>query len=159
MEDEIFALMTKFLEKQDLLYHMSRNDLLAGHGITELHVLQMIGKTEAATVTDIARALHLTKSAISKTIKKLTEQRFIRSYMREGNRQKIYYILTDTGMALFEAHEEQARIWLEHNRRFLRDLSSDELQAAARYLKRYDDFLEAEIRALTAPDGKGEPIE
>ena len=101
MEDAIFTLMTKFLEKQDTLYHLSRTDLLAGHGITELHVLQRIGKTESITVTELAKALRLTKGAVSKTIKKLTEQGYIRSYMREGNRQKIYYHLTDTGQYAF----------------------------------------------------------
>lgn len=159
MEETIFTRMTQFLEKQDTLYHLSRNDLLAGHGITELHVLQRIGKTESITVTELAKALHLTKGAVSKTVKKLAGQGYIRPYMREGNRQKIYFHLTDAGQELFEAHEEQDRIWLERNRRFLRGLSPAERENAADYLRRYNDYLEEEIRRMTPPNGDGEPTE
>ena len=79
--------------------------------------------------------------------------------MREGNRQKVYYILTDEGQVLFDAHEEQDRIWLVRNRRFLRGLSPEELQNAAGYLKQYDDFLEEEIQRVSAPNDEDEQRE
>ena len=64
MNDEIYPLMTGFLEKQDLLNQVFHPENLSGYGTTELHVLKAIHELKSPNVTTLAKALGLTKGAI-----------------------------------------------------------------------------------------------
>ncbi len=153
MEEEIYLLMTEFLEKQDVLNQMNQPEKLAGCGTTELHVLKAICETENRNVTSLAKALRLTKGAISKTIRKLTDKHLIESYMLDGNRQKIYYRVTPAGREIYETHETRDSRWKQINREFLSGLSRDEMRNAARYMRQYNGFLEQMIQQeMNGPD-------
>ena len=145
MEEEIYRLMTGFLEKQEVLNQTCQPERLSGYGTTELHVLKAIFETEDPNVTSLAKALRLTKGAICRTIHKLTDKRLVESYMKEGNRQKIYYRITPAGKKVYEKHEMRDNGWKQINHEFLTRLSVEEMRNAASYLQRYNAFLEQMI--------------
>ncbi len=145
MEEEIFRLMTEFLEKQETLSAISPPVNLSGYGTTELHVLKTICEAENPNVTSLAKVLRLTKGAISKTIRKLADKRLIESYMRDGNRQKVYYRVTPAGKEVYEKHESRDNGWKQINHKFLSGLTEEERQNAAHYLRQYNAFLERMI--------------
>ena len=142
MEEEIFRLMTEFLEKQETLNEIHHPDVLPGYGTTELHILKTIFESENANVTSLAKTLRLTKGAISKTIRKLADKQLIESFMQEGNRQKIYYRVTPAGKEIYEKHETGDNGWKQINQEFLSGLTDEERMNAARYLRLYNAFLE-----------------
>ena len=91
MNDEIYLLMTGFLEKQDLLNQVFHPENLSGYGTTELHVLKAIHELESPNVTTLAKALGLTKGAISKTIRKLMDK-FLSRLSEEELRNAAHYL-------------------------------------------------------------------
>ena len=146
MNDEIYPLMTEFLEKQDLLNQVFHPENLSGYGTTEIHVLKAIHELESPNVTTLAKALGLTKGAISKTIRKLMDKHLVESYMLDGNRQKIYYRVTPDGKEIKEKHDMRDNSWRQVNQEFLSRLSEEELRNAAHYLRQYNEFLEQIIQ-------------
>ena len=145
MEDEIFRLMTEFLEKQETLNEITHPDNLPGYGTTELHTLKTICESENANVTFLAKTLRLTKGAISKTIRKLADKQLIEPYMQDGNHQKVYYRVTPAGREIYEMHETRDNGWRQINHEFLTGLTDEERRNAARYLRLYNAFLERMI--------------
>jgi len=145
MEEEIYRLMTEFLEKQDVLNQICHPEELSGYGTTELHVLKAIFETEDPHVTSLAKALRLTKGAICRTIHKLADKHLVESYMKEGNRQKVYYRITPAGREAYEKHEARDNGWKQINHEFLSGLSEEEMRNAAHYLRQYNTFLEQMI--------------
>ena len=159
MEEEIYRLMTEFLEKQETLKEMVDDpaakltvipENLSGYGTTELHVLKAICESENPNVTSLAKILRLTKGAISKTIRKLVDKRLIEPYMQDGNRQKVYYRVTPAGKEVYEKHETRDNGWKQINHEFLSGLTDKERQNAAHYLRRYNAFLERMIGRETS---------
>ncbi len=146
MEEEIYRLMTQFLEKQELLNQMHHSGKLSGCGTTELHVLKAINEMHDPNVTELAKALRLTKGAISKTVRKLQAKRLVESYKKEGNRQKVYYQVTERGKEVYAQHETRDDVWKQRNHEFLTRLTPEEMQNAARYMRQYNDFLEQVIK-------------
>ena len=146
MEEEIYQLMTQFLEKQELLNQMHHSGKLSGCGTTELHVLKAINEMHDPNVTELAKALRLTKGAISKTVRKLQAKRLVESYKKEGNRQKVYYQVTERGKEVYAQHETRDDVWKQRNHEFLTRLTPEEMQNAARYMRQYNDFLEQVIK-------------
>ncbi len=150
MEEEIYRLMTEFLEKQETLNEINHPEKLYGYSATELHVLKTICESENANVTFLAKNLHLTKGAISKTIRKLAVKQLIEPYMQNGNRQRVYYRVTPAGKEVYEKHETRDNGWKQINHEFLSGLTDEERQNAAHYLKKYNAFLERMIRRKTS---------
>ncbi len=145
MEDEIFRLMTEFLEKQETLNEISHPEDLSGYSTTELHVLKKICESENANGTFLAKILHLTKGAISKTVRKLAVKQLIEPYRQSGNRQRVYYRVTPAGKEIYEKHEMRENGWKRVNHAFLSGLTDEQRQNAAHYLQKYNAFLERMI--------------
>ncbi len=150
MEDEIFRLMTEFLEKQETLNEIYHPENLSGYSTTELHVLKTIRESENANVTFLAKFLHLTKGAISKTVRKLAVRQLIESYMQSGNRQRVYYRVTPAGKEVYEKHETRDNRWKQINHEFLSSLTDKERQNAAHHLQQYNAYLERMIGRETS---------
>ena len=140
MEEEIYRLMTEFLEKQETLNEINHPENLSGEQ----------EESENPNVTSLAKILRLTKGAISKTIRKLVDKRLIEPYMQDGNRQKVYYRVTPAGKEVYEKHETRDNGWKQINHEFLSGLTDKERQNAAHYLRRYNAFLEQMIGRETS---------
>ncbi len=149
MEEENFRLMTQFLEKQELLNQIHHSGRLSGYGTTELHVLKAINEIREPNVTELARMLGLTKGAISKTLRKLQTKKLVESYKKEGNRQKVFYHVTEHGLDVYTQHETRDDVWKQRNHEFLTRLTPEELQNAARYMRQYNNYLEQVIKQET----------
>ena len=73
---------------------------LTGYDNSELNCLDCIGRMKDPNVTSIAEAMNMTKGAISKIIRKLSDKGTLVDYQLDGNRQKVYYTLSDKGKTL-----------------------------------------------------------
>ncbi len=72
----------------------------------EAHILEIIGKTEGVTSTDIVRKFDVTKGAVSQLIVKLCRKGLVQKQFREGNLKTQELSLTALGHATLLAHEK-----------------------------------------------------
>ena len=96
---------------------------LTGYNNSELNCLDCIGRMKDPNVTSIAEAMNMTKGAISKIIRKLSD--------------KVYYTLSDKGKTLFAAHEARHNQWRNREAAFFRTLSETDREGAIRFLTAY----------------------
>ena len=137
-------LIHEFLQYQNLsaaLDKLRTHDDLAGYDHSELNCLQCIGTMEHPNVTALAQRMQMTRGAISKIIQKLSDKGALASYQLPGNRQKVYYVLTDLGRSLFDRHEIRHRQWQEEELRFYDSQSAETLDTVTAFMRRLNSYL------------------
>ena len=97
MKTELLEQLSEFIEKQDILIKLTENERLHSYRYSEVGVIIAVGDLEEPNVTEISKALKMTKGAVSKITKRLTSKNVIKSYMRPDNNQKVYFTLTEKG--------------------------------------------------------------
>lgn len=135
---------TNLAEETDKLHN---RDSLYGYDNSELNCLDAIGRMEHPNVTALAEAMRMTKGAVSKILRKLSEKGAVEPYQLGDNRQKVFYRLTGEGRVLFAAHRERHRRWEERELGFFRSLPEDEQSAAVRFFTDYNADLRARLDA------------
>jgi DNA-binding MarR family transcriptional regulator len=73
--------------------------------LSEIHVIDCIGKIQLTNSTFISKELNMTKGAISKITSKLLKKELIKGNRLENNKKEIYYTLTAQGKEIFKIHE------------------------------------------------------
>lgn len=106
--------------------------------ISEIHVIDCIGKNRLPNAKFIVKELGLTKGAISKITAKLLDKGFIKGSRFEDNKKEIYFTLTIQGKEIFEAHKKIHDIENEKIKTILEQYKKDELQIINNFL---DDLL------------------
>ncbi|WP_338432611.1 MarR family transcriptional regulator [Clostridium tyrobutyricum] len=74
--------------------------------LSEIHVIDCIGKHKLSNATFISTKLEMTKGAISKITAKLIDKNFIIANRLENNKKEIYYTLTSDGKQIFAVHKK-----------------------------------------------------
>lgn len=146
MEYDLLNQFAEFLEKQDLLSKLTENEKLHSYGYSEIHVIAAIGDLESPNVTALAQTLKLTKGAVSKIAKKLIAQGIIETYSVPGNRQKVFFQLTESGKFLYEEHEKRHQFWKERDHQFLCRFSAEQLKEISFFMSQYNAYLEEQIQ-------------
>ena len=148
MDTELLVLFAKYMEKQEVLSKLTEAEELHGYNYSEIHTITAIGDMEFPNVTGISQSMHMTKGAISKITKKLMQQGLIESYMLEGNKQKVFFKLTEKGQHLYMEHEKRHNLWLERDHAFLQKYSKEELDRIQAFMSDLNDYLEEQISEL-----------
>ena len=135
----------EFLEKQDVLSKLTESEKLHNYGYSEIHVIACIGELKEPNVTEIARTMKMTRGAVSKITKKLIAQNILEPYGIAGNRQKVFFSLTETGRSLYAEHARRHQLWMERDSRFLQQFSGEQLDEISRFMTKYNRYLEMQI--------------
>ena len=143
--EELLQLVLEYTNLSDETDRLHSRDSLSGYDNSELNCLDAIGRMEHPNVTALAEKMRMTKGAISKILRKLSDKGAVEPYQLGSNRQKIFYRLTDAGQELFDAHRERHRGWEERELAFFRSLSEDEQTAAIRFFTHYNTDLRARL--------------
>ena len=109
--EELLQLVLEYTNLSDETDKLHNRDSLSGYDNSELNCLDAIGRLEQPNVTALAGEMRMTKGAISKILRKLSDKGAVEPYQLGSNRQKIFYRLTDAGQELFAAHRERHRGW------------------------------------------------
>jgi DNA-binding MarR family transcriptional regulator len=80
----------------------TKNDLT----LSEYHILGEIKKGDRRTMTEIAAALHISRSALTTAINKLEKKSCVRRERTEANRRVVYLHLLPKGEKLFKDMEK-----------------------------------------------------
>lgn len=145
---DLLKQFAEFLEKQDMLSKLTESEKLHNYGYSEIHVVAAIGDLESPNVTEIARTLKMTKSAVSKITKKLISSNVIEAYTIPDNKQKIFFKLSDIGKFLYEEHDKRQKLWLERDNQFLIQFSKKQLNEISEFMELYNNYLEKQIEEL-----------
>lgn len=153
MNKTMLDIFTAIYEKQDVLSKLTAKESLDEFGYSEIHCLDCIGKMEDANVTKVAKALNMTRGAISKITKKQIKKGVIATYTKENNKKEIYFSLTNTGQQLFIEHQKRHEQWIKRDQQFLDTCNSQDLQIVEKFLNTFDQYLYSQIEDIT---NKGE---
>ncbi|WFR58833.1 MarR family transcriptional regulator [Anaerocolumna sp. AGMB13025] len=102
---KILDILIKMQEYSDVYLH-KQDGLLEEIGLTEVHCIDCIGKTDHPNVTKISEQMRLTRAGISKISKRLLSKGLIESYQEPDNNKEIYFKLTVSGQSVYEEHKK-----------------------------------------------------
>ncbi|HBM75849.1 MAG TPA: MarR family transcriptional regulator [Clostridiaceae bacterium] len=72
--------------------------------LSEIHLIEWIGKRNGGYITEIAKEMNITKGAVSKTVKKLQEKGYVLKTNDSSNKLKVLLQLTEKGNVAFNEH-------------------------------------------------------
>lgn len=107
--------------------------------IKEMHTIDIIGKSEQVTPTEIARELLLTLGTVTTSLNKLEAKGYITRTRSLTDRRVVYVDLTSRGRLLYRLHRQF------HKRMVLKiidDMSESEVEALQNGLAKLHQFLE-----------------
>lgn len=144
----LLSQFTEFHEKQDMLTKLTSKEILKNYGHSTIHCIDLIEKLEDPNVTKLALKLSMSRSAISKIIKKLLDGGDIESYQYESNKKEIYYKLTQRGKILFNEHLKRHSAWLERDEKFFQSVDDKDLKIIIDFFSKYNEYLGDQINQL-----------
>src|SRR3990170_2985269 len=74
---------------------------------SEKHFLDKIGDHPGVNVTEFARAVGITKGAVSQFVKKLENKGLVRKYKGSGNDKEVFLELTRAGRDIYIKHKKK----------------------------------------------------
>ena len=148
MNTELMNLFVKYMEKQEILSKLTEDEKLHGYNYSEIHTIAAIGDLEEPNVTNIANHMNVTRGAISKITKRLLVQNLIEAYQQDGNKQKIFFRLTESGQFLHDEHEKRHNLWLKRDDAFIKQFDGKTVKQVEEFMRAFNDYLEAQIAEL-----------
>jgi DNA-binding MarR family transcriptional regulator len=145
---ELMNLFVKYMEKQEILSKLTEDEKLHGYNYSEIHTIAAIGDLEEPNVTNIANHMNVTRGAISKITKRLLAQNLIEAYQQDGNKQKIFFRLTESGQFLHDEHEKRHNLWLKRDDAFIKQFDGKTVKQVEEFMRAFNDYLEAQIAEL-----------
>lgn len=118
------------------------DDLLS---FSEIHLIEVIGKIEGLSVTDIGKRMGVTKGAISQQLKKLETRGYSMKTIDPENQSRTIVHLTDLGRVAFAAHEKWHREMDGGFRHYIEHLGEEELEIITIFLESVERFLRKRI--------------
>ena len=146
IEENLLTEFTKIYEKQDVLSKIMNDNLFEGYGNSEIHCVDAIGNLDEPNGTQIANYLNITRSAVSKIIRRLQKENLIISSKKPDNKKEIFYTLTNEGKNVFEQHKQAHEKWKIRDTKFLKTISINEKETVFTFLKKFNSYLEEIIK-------------
>lgn len=147
-EEQVIAGFWNLFNKKIWLDELKMKDSFKGYKPSELHCIEYIEKNTDANVTKLAESFYVTRSAISKIMKKLMEKGLVESYQKPDNKKEIYFRLTEQGKAISKVHEDLHKEIQERDQVVFDQVTEEQFDIILSFLERYNQHLEAEIKKL-----------
>ncbi|KEQ27879.1 MarR family winged helix-turn-helix transcriptional regulator [Paenibacillus tyrfis] len=133
--------------------------LLKDTTVTELHVLDAIGRLEPVNGITVSRQFGIPKGSVSKITRRLTAKGLIQKQFLPNNKKEVLFRTTPLGQELFRLHEALHRQMEQGVVRFLQKYDDVELRVLVRILQ---DSLHASWvnpQASSGPDDEAREAE
>lgn len=98
-----FKSIKEFNEFESIPRDFGTGDLLYS---SEIHTLQAIGDNTDINLTELSLKLDVSKSAVSKFVKKLLDKGLITKSKLQGNKKEVVFGLTDKGRTAYIGHKK-----------------------------------------------------
>ncbi len=136
----------RYANSADIMSKLHSREILSGYGNSELNCIDCIGRMKHPNAARIADEMDLTRSAVSKILRKLIAK----------DQKEIYYKLTPYGRELFRQHRLRHLNWEQRDREFFDSLDPVILDTALEFMNAYNGYLE---RKLAEEMAAGDPSE
>ena len=146
----------RYANSADLMTKLHSREILSGYGNSELNCIDCIGRMKHPNAARIAEEMDLTRSAVSKILRKLITKDAAISYQLPSNQKEIYYKLTPYGRELFRQHRLRHLNWEQRDRDFFESLDANLLDSALEFMNAYNGYLE---RKLAEEMSVGDPAD
>lgn len=107
--------------------------------LKEMHTIDIIGKGDVVTPTDISKELMLTLGTVTTSLNKLEDKGYIIRERSNEDRRVVYVKLTDKGQALYESHHDFHRQMIA---KIVEGMNGNQRQALGEGLVNLHSFLE-----------------
>lgn len=134
--------LIKLFEKYEITMKNESALNLSGTSYSEVHTLDLIGRTEMPNVKFLSEEMRFTKGAISKITKKLMDRGFITSFKKEDNKKEIYFRLTESGNIVFEKHKTFHEEGIERDQEIFTDFNESEREVILKFMNKVIENLE-----------------
>ena len=137
--EETYKLINSYNRKTAKPKQYGTDDLLYP---AEVHILDVIGNHENATVTELAEMFGITKGAVSQTISKLTQKQLVEKTPSESEKNVVHISLSEKGRAVYEYHRNMHSEVKKKIDGIIGSLSPEGLSAFKEIISIFDDMLE-----------------
>ncbi|MGI5928392.1 MarR family transcriptional regulator [Pseudoflavonifractor sp.] len=144
----------RYANNVDLITRAHSTEILNGYGNSELNCIDCIGRAKRPTASSISKEMDITRSGISKVLRRLVSKGAIQSYQMPSNQKEIYYCLTPYGQEIFKQHRLRHQNWEDRDRMFFQSLSSEMLDTALQFMNIYNGYLEMKVAELSEQANK-----
>lgn len=145
MEAKLLAELTALYEKQDALSKITNGDLFQVYGNSEIHCIDVIGDLGEANGTQVAERLKITRSAVSKIIRRLKQEDLVFQRQKADNKKEIFYAMTEKGRNIYAAHKLAHQRWQARDAAFLKKIPSAQKEAVYLFLTKFNAYLRSAI--------------
>lgn len=109
---------------------------------SERHMVDTIGDHPGMNVTEFARAVGVTKGAISQVVKRLETKGVVRRYKSSNNDKEVFIELTKEGQGLYEKHRRINEETMKPLYKELRKYPDDKVEYLVTMFRWFDEFLD-----------------
>ena len=146
--EQVMSGLWELFNKKVWLDSFQMKDTLKGYKPSEIHCIDYVGKNPGSNVTKLAEAFYMTRGAISKLTKKLTEKGLLETYQKPDNRKEIYFRLTQQGKVVYQIHDVLHTGFQQRDKAVFDQTSSEIYDAILEFVTRYNHHLDAELESL-----------
>ncbi|MGG2091498.1 MarR family transcriptional regulator [Bacillus sp. S13(2024)] len=145
-EEQFIMNVRDLFDKMVWLNKFKMEDRLKGYMPSEVHCIESIEKNRDTNVTKLAKALYMTRGAISKLTKKLIKKGLIESYQKPDNKKEIYFRLTEQGKIIYDIHEELHKEFQERDKVIFEKVTEKQFDSMLNFVEKYSKHLDEEIK-------------
>lgn len=109
--------------------------------ISEIHMIESIGSNEGLSVSEIARRKSITKGAVSQTLMRLEEKKFVVKSSDPNNKSRAAVFLTEKGRTAFREHRKYHERFAELVAQAVRGETNEEINLIFGFLVRLENLL------------------
>lgn len=109
---------------------------------SEVHMIEIIGRHNALTTTQIANLQGITKGAVSQTTSKLTKKNLIKKELSPDGNNEVLISLTETGQIVFGNHANYHKEMTVRLASLINELSPDSKKNILKALDTIEKSLE-----------------
>lgn len=147
-EDEFIMNVRDLFNKLTWLNKIKMEVALKDYKPSEVHCIEYIGNNDDVNVTKMAEVFFMTRSAMSKTAKKLMAKGAIESYQKAENKKEIYFKLTEKGQEAFNIHEKLHKEFRKRDSLVFKELSAEEFICINSFIEKYQRHLDEEVKKI-----------
>ncbi len=103
--------------------------------MVEVHTIDLIGKKDNITITDIARDMYKTKGAVCQIIDKLTSKNLVKKEVHPEDSRKNILLLTEKGKIVYDHHLAKDKIAFNRYLTRLEDFTQEDFEKASLIIK------------------------
>jgi DNA-binding MarR family transcriptional regulator len=140
-----FAITARFAELAELWIQIDKKPQRFGTDQdiyrAEVQLIEVLGRSDGLSVTDIAGILGITKGAVSQTLKKLEQKGLVAKNADPLNQSRLLVGLTAKGKVAYYSHEHWHETMDGGFRDYFMSLPEDKLRFLDEFLSKVEEFL------------------